>query len=606
MCSFSQSQAGGEESLHSAARLSPPERAHASIVAFRRSGAMMTYMSKADAPSIAPTQPERKSEGAHGASARAPMKGPSDAQREALGRLHPSPELVKFYRDRVNDFERERDELIQRVDAVGIRRSELHQAEWELKKRTDEVTDLQKALSDAHAYLFEERERLLKIQTENDELKLQEAEDRHRIQHLLGLLNPGVEGISFSRDPPPGPVETDPNAPPLKNAPQGSGIIRPRKGPVPQPTRKDQIPRTSKTTKTVYLPAEDSHDSLLLKIDQLQTQLADQKRFANERIAALLEDRRIRDADEVMMKEAAEKRAADLADRLKRTELLLMKATKDHIMQRVSPYILEEQQQLLEIELKKLAGAKEEMKTTIEQSAVEAKQVAKAEAEKYVDQFKDQLQRRSAIATQYEQRIADLEEEVKKQKKKQRDLEHRRTMDIEGFTSDVTTLRRLLSAVDRRLHQTRLVQRLDDDERLDMLLEQLEQRSPDPAPLPGKPNWDTSVGKAKRGKKVAADAHGVAYDIDHIRSALGSVEDRLTEARNAQAERAKASASTIRIIPDRKPSGEENRGAKEYIDRRAAVQAEARAAGIETGGKPKVRARPMTALPDKPKPFYLR
>ena len=118
----------------------------------------------------------------------------------------------------------------------------------------------------------------------------------------------------------------------------------------------------------MYLPAEDSHDSLLLKIDQLQTQLADQKRFANERIAALLEDRRIRDADEVMMKEAAEKRAADLADRLKRTELLLMKATKDHIMQRVSPYILEEQQQLLEIELKKLAGAKEEMKTTIEQS----------------------------------------------------------------------------------------------------------------------------------------------------------------------------------------------------------------------------------------------
>ena len=50
---------------------------------------MMTYMSRADAPSIAPTQPERKSEGAHGASARAPMKGPSDAQREELGRLHP-------------------------------------------------------------------------------------------------------------------------------------------------------------------------------------------------------------------------------------------------------------------------------------------------------------------------------------------------------------------------------------------------------------------------------------------------------------------------------------------------------------------------------------
>jgi coiled-coil domain-containing protein 77 len=565
---------------------------------------MMTYMSKVDAPSIAPTQPERKSEGAHGASARAPMKGPSDAQREELGRLHPSPELVKFYRDRVNDFERERDELMQRVDAVGIRRAELHQSEWELKKRTDEVGDLQKALSDSHAYLFEERERLLKLQTENDELKVQEAEDRQRIQHLLGLLNPGAEGpIAFSRDPPPAPpeVETDPNEPEPKPWK--------RKGPVPRPIPKDVIPSSRKIPhpKTVYLPAEHSVDSLLLKIDQLQSQVADQKRFANERIAALLEDRRIRDADEAMMKEAAEKRAGDLADRLKRTELLLMKTTKDHIMQRVSPYILEEQTQLLEVELKKLAGAKEEMKTTIEQSTVEAKQVAKAEAEKYVDQFKDQLQRRSAIATQYEQRIHDLEEEVKKEKKNQRDLEHRRAMDIEGFTSDVTTLRRLLSAVDRRLHQTRLVQRLDDDERLDMLLEQLEQRSPDPAPLPGgKPNWDTSSGKGTKGKKVAADAHGVGYDIDHIRSALGSVEDRLTESRNAQAERAKAKTGTIRIIPDRKPSGEENQGAKEYIDKRAAVQAEARAAGIETGGKPRVSARPMTAMPDQPKPFYLR
>jgi hypothetical protein len=84
------------------------------------------------------------------------------------------------------------------------------------------------------------------------------------------------------------------------------------------------------------------------------------------------------------------------------------------------------------------------------------------------------------------------------------------------------------------------------------------------------------------------------------------VEDRLTESRNAQAERAKAKTGTIRIIPDRKPSGEENQGAKEYIDKRAAVQAEARAAGIETGGKPRVSARPMTAMPDQPKPFYLR
>lgn len=42
------------------------------------------------------------------------------------------------------------------------------------------------ALSDAHAFLFEERQRLLTLQAENDELRLQEIEDRKRIQQLLG------------------------------------------------------------------------------------------------------------------------------------------------------------------------------------------------------------------------------------------------------------------------------------------------------------------------------------------------------------------------------------------------------------------------------------
>ena len=54
----------------------------------------------------------------------------------------------------------------------------------------DEITDLQKALSDAHVYLWEEREKGQKLQAENDELKVQELEDRRKIQHLLSLVDP--------------------------------------------------------------------------------------------------------------------------------------------------------------------------------------------------------------------------------------------------------------------------------------------------------------------------------------------------------------------------------------------------------------------------------
>ena len=115
------------------------------------------------------------------------------------------------------------------------------------------------------------------------------------------------------------------------------------------------------------------------------------------------------------------------------------------------------------------------------------------------------------------------------------------------FTADVTTLRRLLLAVDRRLHQTRLVSRLDDDERLDLLLEQLEKRAPDPAgegPAGaargsgggnGKSRSGKTAGGGRAGGHASVDATGVAFDVQHIRRALGTVEGRLTDARASSA-----------------------------------------------------------------------
>ncbi len=44
--------------------------------------------------------------------------------------------------------------------------------------------------------------------------------------------------------------------------------------------------------------------------------------------------------------------------------------------------------------------------------------------------------------------------------------------------ADISALRKQLAAIDRRLLQMRLVERLEDDERLDRLLDQLESRAP--------------------------------------------------------------------------------------------------------------------------------
>ena len=57
-----------------------------------------------------------------------------------------------------------------------------------------------------------------------------------------------------------------------------------------------------------------------------------QRHFANERIAALLEDRRIRSQDEEAHRAVYQQKIDELTQRLKQTELALQRTTKDYIL----------------------------------------------------------------------------------------------------------------------------------------------------------------------------------------------------------------------------------------------------------------------------------
>ena len=47
-----------------------------------------------------------------------------------------------------------------------------HKLQWELRQREEEIVELQKALSDMQIYLFQEREHVLRLYSENDRLKV--------------------------------------------------------------------------------------------------------------------------------------------------------------------------------------------------------------------------------------------------------------------------------------------------------------------------------------------------------------------------------------------------------------------------------------------------
>ena len=113
------------------------------------------------------------------------MTGEESSTLRELEAAPLSKELLDYYRSRVSVSEAEILALSGRIDGIVETHATQHKARWEVHKRMDEVSDLQKALSDTHMHMWEERERCQRLQAENDELKLQELEDRRKIQHLL-------------------------------------------------------------------------------------------------------------------------------------------------------------------------------------------------------------------------------------------------------------------------------------------------------------------------------------------------------------------------------------------------------------------------------------
>ena len=86
--------------------------------------------------------------------------------------LRPSRELLDYYRQKISDFDNEHDEMLQRLDGYKTTCEEQHKIQWEIRQREEEISELQKALSDMQVYLFQEREHVLRLYSENDRLKV--------------------------------------------------------------------------------------------------------------------------------------------------------------------------------------------------------------------------------------------------------------------------------------------------------------------------------------------------------------------------------------------------------------------------------------------------
>ncbi|NXH90727.1 CCD77 protein, partial [Edolisoma coerulescens] len=397
---------------------------------------------------------------------------------ERLAHLNPSHELLEYYRKKIADFDEEHEELVKRLEKYKQTYDEQHQLQWEVHHLEEEIAELQKALSDMQVYLFQEKEQVLRLYSENDRLKLRELEDRRRIQQLLSLLGTDDGEVTyFHKEPPHKAIGMERNT----SKPTAKG----EKAQSPERYKRDD-------------------DTLLLQVKALQAQIEEQTRLAKEQVEALLEDRRIQMEEAEVRHRRDQEKIKTITEKLHKTQNLLYESTRDFLQLKFDARANEkawmtEKDSLLRKLCKDLdhlvfsteSGKKKEreLKKIIQEDDGASKLHSRE-----IKLLQDKLMQEKHLSHMYREQCVSLEGEVSRIREerdagkelfKERSekmgkrlklmtqrceaLEKRRSMEVEGFKNDIKHLQQKLKDVEKQIYK--VAQNLGPDQDLAILRE---------------------------------------------------------------------------------------------------------------------------------------
>ncbi|XP_046716117.1 coiled-coil domain-containing protein 77 isoform X2 [Silurus meridionalis] len=408
---------------------------------------------------------------------------------ERLAYLRPSRELLEFYRQKLAQFDAEHDDLLQLLEKYKSTTEDQHKLQWEVRQREDEIAELQKALSDMQVFLFQEREQALRLYAENDRLKIKELEDRKKIQHLLALVGPDAGEITYFHREPPHKV-TIPQKKLQPRTQEYGNVAKPRPGSTKEGAKRSSKSRGDETNSEQY---KKDNQTLLLQVEALQAQLEEQTRLAKEQVESLLEDRRIHVEEGQVQRQRDQERITALTEKLQRTQNLLYESTRDFLQLKFESraheksWMVEKDRLLREMDscqerLRETRNSHEQPgvfttpvlltqptpeSSLMHRNEIRALQEDLKQAHKLADMYREQCVGLETDLAQIREE-GDVGQEIFKERsdkmakrlllmsRRYEALEKRRSMEVEGFKTDIKNLRQKLKDVEKQLFKVTL------------------------------------------------------------------------------------------------------------------------------------------------------
>ncbi|NXF36691.1 CCD77 protein, partial [Nyctibius bracteatus] len=438
---------------------------------------------------------------------------PQPSINERLAFLRPSRELLEYYRKKIADFDEEREDLVKRLERYKETYDEQRKLQWEVHQREEEIAELQRALSDMQVYLFQEREHVLRLYSENDRLKIRELEDRKKIQHLLALVGTDKGEVTYFHKEPPHKASyifcrtlllivtvLQRPAKSRQSHEQNDTSRTGTKRSTSKPAAKGEKPESPERYQR-------NNQTLLLQVEALQAQLEEQTRLSREQVEALLEDRRIHMEEAQVQHQRDQDKIKTITDKLHKTQNLLYESTRDFLQLKSDAranekaWMAEKDSLLrkLDRDLDQLIISREPGR---EKKQRDTKKMLQTDGawklhSREIKSLQEQLMQEQHLSNMYREQCVTLEGELARireegdvgrelfQERSEKmgkrlklvtqryeALVKRRNMEVEGFKNDIKQLRQKLKDVEKQLFKVTL--NIGPDQDLAMLHEVLQ------------------------------------------------------------------------------------------------------------------------------------
>ncbi|XP_047404244.1 coiled-coil domain-containing protein 77 isoform X3 [Sciurus carolinensis] len=334
--------------------------------------------------------------------------------------------------------------------------------------------------------LFQEREHVLRLYSENDRLRIRELEDKKKIQNLLAVVGMNTGEVTYFYKEPPHKVSI------LQKTIQAIGVCEQNESSAPKPdskvNKKGSAIREKEYSSEHY---QGDIETLILQVEALQVQLGEQTKLSREQVEGLMEDRRIRIEEIQVQHQRNQDKIKELTKSLHHTQELLYESTKNFLKLRFEnqtkekTWMLEKDQLMSKMKQYRVQYKKKDDKIGKVMPVLHDNHHTQNE---YIKSLKDKLAQEKKLSNMYQEQCIALEEELARIReeeamrreifkdrsnkmgkrlqimtKRYEALEHRRMLEVEGFKTDIKVLRQRLKDLEQLLYKATINARANQD-----------------------------------------------------------------------------------------------------------------------------------------------